>query len=60
MLNAEAFGGKVTPAQLREAVDTIAADLDGYRARARALGESLREPGGFVAAADRIESVARY
>ena len=59
-LDVEAFGGKVTPEQLRKAVDIVAADLEGYRGRARALGDSLREPGGFVAAADRIEDMARY
>ena len=59
VLDAEAHGGIVSPAALRQAVETIAADRDGYRQRAAALGQSLREGGGFVAAATRIEAMAR-
>lgn len=57
MLDAETRGATVTPAELRKAVETIAADLPGYRARAAALGRSLREAGGFAAAAGTIESM---
>jgi MGT family glycosyltransferase len=58
-LDTEAFGGTVSPAELRQSVETIIADLGGYRARASALGQSLRQAGGFTAAADRIEAMAR-
>lgn len=58
-LLAEAFGGRVEPAELRGAVDRVAADLEGYRARATALGASLKAAGGFRLAADRIEAMTR-
>ena len=58
-LNAEAFGGSVSPADLRAAVDTIAADLDGFRRRASDLGRSLKQAGGYAAAADAVENIAR-
>jgi MGT family glycosyltransferase len=59
LLDAEAHGGQVTPEELRRAVETVAADLPGYRARAKALGESLRRPGGYAEAASRIEGMIR-
>lgn len=58
-LDAEAFGGTVSPADLRAAVDTIAADLDGFRRRASDLGRSLKQAGGYAAAADAVENIAR-
>lgn len=51
----ETHGGTVSPAELRRAVDTVFADLAGYRSKALALGESLKAAGGFAAAADLIE-----
>ena len=60
VLDAEAFGGQVAPKDLRRAIDAVVADLENYRLRAAALGQSLREPGGYVAAANRIENMARY
>ncbi len=59
MLDAEAFGGTVSSAELRAAVDTIASDLDGFRQRAADLGRSLKQAGGYVAAADAVENMAR-
>jgi MGT family glycosyltransferase len=56
MLDAETRGGTVSPADLRQAVETVAADLPAYRTRAAALGQSLREGGGFAGAADTIEA----
>ncbi len=58
-LDREAFGGKVTPAELRQAVDTVMGDLAGYRGRALALGESLRNGGGYAEAANQIEAMVR-
>ena len=58
-LDAEATGGIVSPAELRKAVETVAADRDTYAKNALALGETLRAAGGFVAAADRIEQAAK-
>jgi MGT family glycosyltransferase len=58
-LDAEATGGIVSPAELRQAVETVAASRDTYARNALALGETLRAAGGFVAAADRIEQIAR-
>ena len=59
VLDAEVTGGKVSPEQLREAIDTVAADLPGYKARALALGQSLRDAGGAPEAANRIEAMAK-
>jgi MGT family glycosyltransferase len=56
----EAHGGTVSPAELRRAVDTVFADLAGYRSKALALGESLRAAGGYVAAADLIERIGAH
>lgn len=60
LLDAEAHGGLVAAGEIRTAVETIAADLDGYRARAKALGQSLHNGGGFSGAADRIEKMLRH
>ena len=60
VLDREAFGHKVTPDELRAAIDKVWADLDGYRSRAARLGETLRTAGGYAAAATRIEEMARY
>ena len=57
LLEAEAHGGKVPAAELRVAVETIAADLDAYRARARKLGDTLRAGGGYAEATNRIEAM---
>jgi MGT family glycosyltransferase len=59
LLDAEAHGGLVAATDIRKAVETIAADLGGYRARAKALGQSLRDGGGYAGAADRIEQMIR-
>ncbi|HVY52828.1 MAG TPA: nucleotide disphospho-sugar-binding domain-containing protein [Devosia sp.] len=59
LLDAEAHGGRVAPEDLRRAVEIVAADLPRYRDRARALGESLRRPGGYAEAANRIEAMVR-
>jgi hypothetical protein len=59
LLDAEAHGGTVAAAEIRKAVETVAADLEGYRARAKTLGQSLREGGGYGGAADRIEKMIR-
>jgi MGT family glycosyltransferase len=59
LLDAEAHGGHVTPGELRSAVEAVAADLPGFRARATALGETLKRPGGYLAAANRIEQMIR-
>lgn len=59
LLDAEAHGGTVAAADIRKAVETIAADLPGYRARAKTLGRSLRDGGGYAGAADKIEKMIR-
>ena len=59
VLDAEAHGGIVSPQTLRQAIETVAADLAGYKQRAAALGQSLRDAGGAPAAADRIERMIR-
>ncbi len=58
-LDAEATGGIVSPAELRRAVETVAADRAAYAKNALALGDTLRAAGGYVAAADLIEQAAR-
>lgn len=58
-LDAESHGGTVSPEDLRHAVEQVAADLKGYKARAAMLGRSLHEAGGFVEAARRIEDMIR-
>jgi MGT family glycosyltransferase len=55
VLDDQCYGRPVTTAALRKAVDAVMAD-PGYRDRARALGQSLREAGGYQEAADRIET----
>lgn len=57
LLDAEAHGGLVAATEIRKAVEAIAADLDGFRARATALGRSLRDGGGYSGAADRVEKM---
>jgi len=57
VLEAEARQGHVDAAELRAAVETVLA-APSHRQNAAALGRSLREAGGFAAAADRIEEVA--
>jgi MGT family glycosyltransferase len=59
VLDAESHGGTVSPEELRRAVETITADLAGYKSRAATLGQSLRDAGGFVEAANRIEKMIR-
>jgi MGT family glycosyltransferase len=59
LLDAEAHGGVVAAGDIRKAVEMIAADLPGYRVRAKALGQSLRDGGGYSGAADRIEKMIR-
>ncbi len=43
----------VTPESLRAAVERLLAD-DGFRVRARAIGESFRTAGGVMSAADAV------
>ncbi|HEY1621973.1 MAG TPA: glycosyltransferase [Streptosporangiaceae bacterium] len=50
--------GRVTPAQLREAILTILRDRS-YRAAAERIRDSFTEAGGAAAAAARLESLAR-
>lgn len=54
-LDAEVYGGIVSPDALRRAVETVAAGLSGYRAKATALGQSLRDAGGVAEAVRQIE-----
>ena len=58
-LPAETSGGVVSPDELRQAVDTVFADLETYKRTALKLGESLKAAGGFVAAADLIEQMGK-
>jgi len=58
-LAAEATGGIVSPTELRKAVEAVAADRTTYARNALALGQSLKEAGGFVLAADLIEQARR-
>jgi hypothetical protein len=59
-LDAEVDGGTVSASELRQAVETVHADLATYREHARNLGQSLRAAGGFSRAADRIEELAGH
>lgn len=56
-LDDETNGKIVSPKALRQAVETIQADLDGYKRRASALGQSLRAAGGAPKAARLIEGM---
>src|SRR3569833_3106744 len=58
-LRDEAMGGIVSPAELRQAVDAVFADLKTYERNALALGESLKAAGGFAKAADLIEQTGQ-
>jgi MGT family glycosyltransferase len=58
VIDAEAKGQHVAPAQLRAAVDRISADRETYAAAAARIGSSLREAGGIARAADIIEERA--
>jgi MGT family glycosyltransferase len=54
------LGGRpIAAAPLREAVATVMAARDDFAAAAARIGATLREGGGFVAAADAIEELAR-
>jgi MGT family glycosyltransferase len=57
VLDARCYGGEVTGAELREALDKVITE-PSYRATAQRLGATLRAGGGSKAAADVIESVA--
>jgi len=57
VLDGECYGRPVSGTQLRAAVEAAFADQT-LRFRARALGQSLRDAGGFRAAASEIEAVA--
>ena len=56
-LEEEARQGAVTAAQLRSAVEAILKE-PRFRSSAADLGRSLREAGGYIEAANRIEAVA--
>jgi len=53
----ETDGRVVSAEMLRETVEAIAADLAGYKQRAAKLGQTLRDGGGYVEAANRIEKM---
>lgn len=53
----ETAGRLVSPKTLRATVETVAADLASYKRRAAALGQSLRDAGGYIEAANRIEGL---
>jgi MGT family glycosyltransferase len=59
LVDIKARGGRVTAAALRDAVERIEADHSRFAAAAARMGDTLRAGGGFVAAADRIEEIAR-
>ncbi|MEO8756355.1 MAG: nucleotide disphospho-sugar-binding domain-containing protein [Devosia sp.] len=59
ILDGETDGRIVSPQDLRAGIETLAADLAGYKQRAAALGQTLREGGGYVEAANRIETMIR-
>jgi MGT family glycosyltransferase len=56
VLDDECFGRPVTGTALRRAIEQAGASPT-YRSSAAALGQSLRDAGGFRAAADQIEAV---
>lgn len=58
VLDAEIKGRHVTAAELRSAVDQAEAGHAKFAAAAARLGATLRDGGGYVAAADRIEAIA--
>jgi MGT family glycosyltransferase len=57
VLDAETRGRPVTAAELRSAVDTVSRN-PSFRERAKTLGQSLHEAGGYREAAARIEAIA--
>ncbi len=57
-IDAQIRGRQVTAAELRSAVERAEAGHDKFAAAAARLGGTLRAGGGFIAAADRIETVA--
>jgi hypothetical protein len=57
-LDAEIRGQHVTASALREAVERVEAGHAGYAAAAARIGATLREGGGYVEAANRIEEIA--
>ena len=59
VVDTKAKGGRITAATLRGAVERIEAGHAGFAAAAARMGETLRAGGGYLAAADRIEGVAR-
>ncbi len=57
-LSDEVYDRPVRPAAMRAAVDSVLAERSRYAAAAASLGRTLRDAGGFRAAADDIERVA--
>lgn len=57
-LTDEAYGRRVSATALRDAVTAIIDGHAGYSGKAQALGQTLRDAGGFRAVADEIEAVA--
>lgn len=54
------MGGRPIPAaRLREAVDAVMRERERFAAAAAAIGATLRDAGGFNAAADAIEELVR-
>jgi UDP:flavonoid glycosyltransferase YjiC (YdhE family) len=58
VIDAEAWGKPASAAALRAAVDELEAGHQRYADAAAMLGRSLREGGGYVEAANRIEQAA--
>jgi hypothetical protein len=58
ILDARCYGGEVAGTDLRRALETVMGD-PRYRVASQRLGDSLRQGGGSMAAADVIEAVAR-
>ena len=58
LIDSEAWHRPVTAEALREAVAKVEADHDRYAKAAVALGQTLRAGGGYLAAADIIETAA--
>ncbi len=58
VLDDEAWGKPANARMLRAAVDQLEAGHETYAAAARTLGQSLRDGGGYVEAANRIEQAA--
>ncbi len=57
-LDAEIRGQHITAAALREAVNRVDANHAAHAAAAARIGATLRDGGGFVEAANRIEELA--